>query len=92
MCQDLGHEHSREKEQPGIEVLVQGPTLRGGAKVEASVGRERECGAGVLRGGDRWGPTEMGVGGPCLHRTASCRWGYQRPEVLALPSAVELQA
>ena len=41
MCQDLGHECSREKEQPGIEVLVQGPTLRGGAAVEASVGRER---------------------------------------------------
>ena len=39
-------EHSREKVQPGIEVLVQGPTLRGGAAVEASVagvsvGRER---------------------------------------------------
>ena len=37
----MGHECSREKEQPGIEVLVQGPTLRGGAAVEASVGRER---------------------------------------------------
>lgn len=36
LCQDLGSEHSR-KEQPGIEVLVRGPTLRGGAAVEASV-------------------------------------------------------
>ena len=30
-------EHSREKEQPGIEVLVQGPTLRGGTAAEVTV-------------------------------------------------------
>ena len=32
-------EHSREKVQPGIEVLVQGPTLRGGTAAQATVAR-----------------------------------------------------
>ena len=56
---------------------------------------KRECGAGVLRGGDRWwghragkweweAPASVG-----LHLVGGA---HQRPEVWALPSAVELQA
>ena len=87
--------------QPGIEVLVQGPTLRGGTAAQATVAGvsvlwgKRECEAEALGVGAGGGPQrwEVEVGGSCVHRTESCRWGsHQHPEVLALPQAVELQA
>lgn len=60
----LGHEHSGR--QPGIEVLVQGPTQRGWSKVESQCGQGKGMWSRVLRvgTGEAHRAGEMGVGAP----------------------------
>lgn len=68
-------EHSREKEQPGIAVLVQGPASRENSHEEASVAGVRMCREGCVWPSSKCG---RGLGGMLSRNGRFGGWAVER--------------